>query len=230
MVTKHWDTGSEPSTPYVRAGQVWDDRIGSAVVQAKNWRLAAFASLGLVALSLGGMVYLGAQPKVVPHIVQVDQIGQATYRGPVGKAAAEYTPSDVVIKYHLRRFVQDTRTISSDLEVLRRNWLDAYALLTQSGANQLSAYIQKPGNDPFARARDERVAVEVLAAIPVSKNTWQLDWRESRSDLQGTLLEPPKVWRGMFRVVIHTSTTEAELTRNPIGLYIDEIHWDQVQG
>ena len=26
----------EPETPYQRAGQVWDDRIGSARVQAKN--------------------------------------------------------------------------------------------------------------------------------------------------------------------------------------------------
>ena len=29
-----------PETPYQRAAQVWDDRIGSARVQARNWRLA----------------------------------------------------------------------------------------------------------------------------------------------------------------------------------------------
>jgi len=34
----------EPDTPYMRAGQVWDDRIGSARVQAKNWRLAALVA------------------------------------------------------------------------------------------------------------------------------------------------------------------------------------------
>ena len=28
----------QPETPYQRAGQVWDERIGSARVQAKNWR------------------------------------------------------------------------------------------------------------------------------------------------------------------------------------------------
>lgn len=32
----------EPATPYQRAAQAWDDRIGSARVQAKNWRLAFF--------------------------------------------------------------------------------------------------------------------------------------------------------------------------------------------
>ena len=28
----------QPETPYQRAGQMWDDRIGSARVQARNWR------------------------------------------------------------------------------------------------------------------------------------------------------------------------------------------------
>jgi len=32
----------EPVTPYQAAAQVWDQRIGSARVQAKNWRLMAF--------------------------------------------------------------------------------------------------------------------------------------------------------------------------------------------
>ena len=37
----------EPETPYQRAGQVWDERIGSAHVQARNWRLMAFGCLTL---------------------------------------------------------------------------------------------------------------------------------------------------------------------------------------
>ena len=44
-----------PVTPYQRAAQVWDDRIGSARVQSKNWRLAFF---GCLALS-GGLAHPG---------------------------------------------------------------------------------------------------------------------------------------------------------------------------
>ena len=36
-----------PETPYQRAAQVWDERIGSARVQARNWRLIAFGNLFL---------------------------------------------------------------------------------------------------------------------------------------------------------------------------------------
>ena len=39
-----------PVTPYQKAAQLWDERLGSARVQAKNWRLMAFGSL---ALSIG---------------------------------------------------------------------------------------------------------------------------------------------------------------------------------
>ena len=46
----------EPETPYQRAAQVWDDRIGSARVQAKNWRLMAFGCLSLALLMAGRRV------------------------------------------------------------------------------------------------------------------------------------------------------------------------------
>jgi len=38
----HYGRMPEPVTPYQKAAQVWDERIGSARVQARNWRLMAF--------------------------------------------------------------------------------------------------------------------------------------------------------------------------------------------
>jgi type IV secretory pathway TrbF-like protein len=49
-----------PETPYQKAGQVWDERIGSARVQARNWR---FGFLGMLILSGGlaaGLVWQSA--------------------------------------------------------------------------------------------------------------------------------------------------------------------------
>ena len=39
-----YGTTPQSETPYQRAAQVWDERIGSARVQAKNWRLMAFGA------------------------------------------------------------------------------------------------------------------------------------------------------------------------------------------
>lgn len=56
----------EPETPYQKAAQVWDERIGSARVQAKNWRLIAFGNLFLAGGLAVALVWQGARGTVVP--------------------------------------------------------------------------------------------------------------------------------------------------------------------
>jgi type IV secretory pathway TrbF-like protein len=226
VANKKWKPEGEVETRYRRARQEWDRRMGSAVVQAHNWRLATLLSLGLVLVSLVGTIYLGAQPKVVPHIVQVDRIGAPTYLGPVGQSARDYRPSDASLKYHLRRFIAATRTISSDQAVMKRNWIDAYTLITQSAANHLNAYAQQ--TDPFKRGEQERISVDVSAILQLSADTWQADWVEKTWDKAGNEVGSA-VWRGTFRVALRTPESEEQLVSNPIGLFIDEFHWSKVQ-
>jgi type IV secretion system protein VirB5 len=220
LANKRWSPDGELDTPYRRARQEWDRRMGGALVQAKNWRLATLLSLGLVGMALVGVVYLGAQPKAVPHIVQIDKIGAPAYLGPIGQPA-EYRPSDAAIKYHLRRFIDETRSISTDPAVVKRNWIDAYTLITPNAANQLSAQAEK--NDPVKRAERERVTVDVRALVQLSKDSWQADWEEKTWDKAGLELGT-KIWRGTFKVLLRPPETEDQLATNPLGLFIDEFH------
>lgn len=227
LANKKWSPEGALETRYKKARQEWDTRMGHAVVQARNWRLATLLSLGLVLVSLVGTIYLGAQPKAVPHIVQVDRLGAPTYLGPVGQAAREYRPSEASLKYHLRRFITETRTISSDPVVMKRNWVDAYTLITQNAANHLSAFAQQ--TDPFKRIDQERVSVDVVAVVQLSADTWQADWQEKTWDKAGNELAGT-IWRGTFRIVVRIPETEEQLASNPIGLFVDEFHWSKVQG
>ena len=77
----------EPETPYQRAAQAWDERIGSARVQAKNWRLMAFGSLALSFGLASGLVWQSARGTITPWVVQVDKLGQAQAVAP----AYDYT-------------------------------------------------------------------------------------------------------------------------------------------
>ena len=81
----------EPSTPYQRAGQLWDDRIGSARVQARNWRLMAFGGLALSTAMAGGLIWQSLQSRVTPYVVEVDRLGEARA---VTEAEAGYRPTD----------------------------------------------------------------------------------------------------------------------------------------
>src|SRR3546814_11142485 len=66
----------EPDTPYQRAGQPWDERIGSARVQAKNWRLMAFGGLGLTTRLSSALALPSMQSPVVPYVIYIDERGQ----------------------------------------------------------------------------------------------------------------------------------------------------------
>jgi type IV secretion system protein VirB5 len=222
-----WAPAVPLETPHVKARQEWDNRMGSTLVHAKNWRLAAFALIGLVLVSMIGLIYLGAQPKAVPLVVAVDKLGAPTYLGPVDQAARDFKPSTASLQYHLRRFVDDTRSISSDPAVLKRNWLDAYKLVTPNGANQLNAYVKDA--NPFKRLDDEiRMSVQVNVTVPLSRDTWQVEWTETTWDKNGNPTASA-VWRGNFHVLIHLPEGEEDLAANPLGLFIDEFNWARLQ-
>src|SRR3546814_7248105 len=99
------------SSDLQKAVQIWDDRIGSARVQAKNWRLAAFGSLLLAGGFAGALVWQSARGTIVPWVVQVDQLGQAQAVEP---AVADYRPTDPQVAFHLGRFIEQVRSIPAD--------------------------------------------------------------------------------------------------------------------
>ena len=137
-------------TPYMRARQAWDDRIGSAAVQARNWRLAFFGTLALSGAMAAGWYWQSARGTVVPWVVQVDKLGDVQA---VGAAAAQYRPSDPIIARELANFIKNVRNISTDTAVVRQDWLDAYKYLTDKGKLALNDYAQH--NNPFEKVGKE---------------------------------------------------------------------------
>src|SRR3546814_19255332 len=65
----------EPVTPYQRAAQVWDDRIGSARSAAKNWTPAFFGCLALSGGFSAGLVWQSARGNHHPWVCEVAQMG-----------------------------------------------------------------------------------------------------------------------------------------------------------
>ena len=148
--------------------------MGAATIQAANWRFITFGLAGLLFFSTAGNIYLGAQPKAIPHFVEIDKLGQPNYLGPLDRnALRDFTPNTASLHFHLTRFITDTREISSDAAILKRNWLDAYKLVTPDAANELNAYVKE--HNPFDELEKQvRVSVQVNAIVPISKETWQV--------------------------------------------------------
>ena len=108
----HYGRTPQPATPYQKAAQVWDKRIGSARVQARNWRLMAFGCLLLSGGLAAGLAWQSTKGTVTPWVVEVDRLGQAQAVGP---ATAGYRPTDPQIAWHLARFMQRAQTVNHGL-------------------------------------------------------------------------------------------------------------------
>jgi type IV secretion system protein TrbF len=216
---RYSDTPS-PATPYQAAAQVWDERLGSARVQAKNWRLMAFGCLSLAVLMAAGLVWRAGQSLVTPYVVEVDHMGDVRA---VGEAAKTYRPSDAQIAYHLARFITDVRSLSIDPIVVRQNWLDAYGYATDRGAVALNDYARL--HDPFAHVGQDSVSVEVTSVVRVSDASFQVRWVEHHYT-DGTASGTER-WTAVLTLVVQAPHTEQQLRRNPLGIYINGLSWSR---
>ncbi|MCQ9156384.1 conjugal transfer protein TrbF [Acidomonas methanolica] len=213
----------EPDTPYHKAAQVWDDRIGSARVQARNWRLAFFGCLALSGGLAAGLVWQSARGTVTPWVVQIDHLGQAQAVGP---ATAAYRPTDPQIAWYLARFVSEVRGIPADAVVLRQNWLDAYNYVTDRGALALNDYART--NDPFSRIGRMQVAIEIASVIRASDDSFRVEWIERRY-VDGALATTER-WSAILTIVVTTPTDAERLRKNPLGIYIHALNWSRELG
>jgi len=209
-----------PETPYQRAGQLWDERIGSARVQARNWRLMAFGCLGLTSAMSAGLMWQAAQSRVVPFVVEVDRLGEPRAVTP---AEAHYQPSDPQIAWFLSRFVTEVRSVSLDPVLMRQDWLSAYNFTTKRGAIFLGDYARTA--DPFGHVGERSVSVQVTSVVRVSDRSFQVKWIETAYD-RGALAGSSH-WTAILTVAISPPASAEVLRRNPLGLYVDAIDWSR---
>jgi type IV secretion system protein VirB5 len=219
----HYGKSPEPETPYQRAAQVWDERIGSARVQAKNWRLMAFGCLFLSAGFAAALVWQSARGTIVPWVVQVDNLGQAQAVAP---ATADYRPTDPQVAWHLARFVEQVRSIPADAIVVRQNWLRAYEFTTDRGAAALNDYAR--ANDPFTRVGRQQIAVEVSSVIRASPDSFRVAWIERRYE-NGQLAATER-WTAILTIVVRQPRDAERLRANPLGIYVNAINWSKELG
>ncbi|HEY8248591.1 MAG TPA: conjugal transfer protein TrbF [Hyphomicrobium sp.] len=219
----HYGKSPQPETPYQRAAQVWDDRIGSARVQARNWRFMAFGSLALSAGLSAALVWQSMSGSIVPWVVQVDKLGQAQA---VAAAVADYRPTDPQIAFHLARFIEEVRSIPADAIIVRQNWLRAYDFTTQAGALALNDYAR--ANDPFTKVGKQQIAIEVSSVIRASPDSFRVAWIERH--YQDGSLSSTERWSAILTVTVQIPRDPEKLRANPLGIYVNAINWSKELG
>lgn len=221
--TPNYKPPEDIDTPYRRAGELWDRRIGSARVQARNWRMAAFIAFFVTALSVGGLIFQSVKASVIPYVVEVDTAGTARLVGAVNDSY-QYRPKRAAIEREIEGFVRRVRSLSTDPLVVRRNWLEAYMFVTRKGKNRLNAYAREA--DPFGKVGEVAVSVTVNNVHPITDDSFEVKWVESVYNAHGTVVSSAR-YTGVFVVTVKRPRDLSQLRVNPLGIFFDGFSWSK---
>jgi type IV secretion system protein VirB5 len=219
------DPENPHSAVYLAARREWNERYGDYIAQAHAWRLTALASLGVAFVAVAGVVWIGAQNRIVPYVVQTDRLGDA-----IAVSRADIAPpaDPRLIRAQLARWVTDVRSVYTDAAAEKHVITEAYAMINRNAAGAQALNDWFSNNDPFQRARDETVAVAVESVLPLSGNTWRAEWREDKRTRQGGLVSSQQ-WQASITVSVNPPADDAAILLNPTGLYVESFNWSRRQ-
>jgi type IV secretion system protein TrbF len=126
------------------------------------------------------------------------------------------------VKAELAAWIVDVRSISSDPLAEKGALSRAYSATAATATTFLNDYYRQ--HSPFGQTRT--VAVSVDSVLPISNQTYQIQWTEDARDLQGRDIGSTQ-WLASVTVAFDPPTDERGILNNPLGLYITSISWTQ---
>jgi type IV secretion system protein TrbF len=209
--------------PYVEARREWNERYGDYIQQTYHWRLTAVVCAVVALISVSGIVYIGGRSKVVPYVVEVDKLGQTAA---VARADQSAVVDPKVVRASLARFIADWRTVTVD-RVAQKEAIDRlYAMLPNGSValGKINEYFR--AHNPFVIAGSRSVAVAITNLLPISDETWQIEWQEVTRDSRGDVQYSVRLKASLI-VGITPPTDESLILLNPLGVYITDLNWSQ---
>jgi type IV secretion system protein VirB5 len=214
---------SDGTNVYLNARREWNERYGSYIARERAWRLTAILALSCAVMSIAGVVFLASQNRLVPYVVVVDKLGSAVA---VRRADVATAPDERVIRAQLARWIQSVRSVYTDAGAERTVIQDAYAMVNQHGpANKALNEFFKT-HQPFERAKSETVGIEVASVLPITGNTWRVEWTETVRGRDGSVVSQT-TQQASITISINPPKDEATILLNPMGIYVDSFSWSQ---
>ena len=179
------DTRGGGENPYLSARREWNERYGSYIAQAHSWRLVSLLSLTVTLLTVAGLAWMAGQTRLVPYVVEVDKLGSAVA---VQRADVAGQPDPRIIDAQLARWghrhaerVHGCRRRACPRHRRLRHGQPAITGIRRHQRVHAGRTTHSSG------PKKETVSVEVQSVLPISKDTWRLEWREDVRGRDGAL-------------------------------------------
>ncbi|GLR55171.1 VirB8/TrbF family protein [Shinella yambaruensis] len=211
-----------PDSPYLSARREWNERYGGFIKAKNNWRLVALGAVACSALAIGGLIAVSLQTKVVPYAVELNGHGEVVR---VQRADVIARPTSNQVRASLRSWLIGARSVYTDRDALKHMIDTTYAMtLPESPAYQELATFHR-SNNPYRRAhKGETVGIDVHVVVPVSDDTWQIEWTETAKNASGKVVET-KNWQGNFTILVSPPQDAQQIMVNPMGIYVRQFAW-----
>ena len=212
------------NSPYMRAHQEWDERFGDQIKSKQRWQLAAFASLAITLLCVGGMVAIGFRSTTVPYVVALDDVGRAVPVIPAKQVAVKGVRLQEAV---VARWITDLRTVVTDAVAQRHLVDEVYAQTGQNSAASAIVTEFYSRNSPFDLLKKQTVDASVESIVQQSAKTYEVTWSEVTRDLVGTFVASHR-YRPFVTVATQEVTDAKQALVNPLGLYVTNLTWGEV--
>jgi len=212
-------------SPYLWARRQWDFAIIRSHRGLLVWQVTAIVSLVLLTFSvMYGYTHI-SKPKLQPYVIEVDpSSGNVRFAGMLQGRMLE--ANDAVIRNYLIDFIKSTRSVSTDMVVLKRTRQQAYFMATRSAQNQITQMVQQ--EDPFTMAQQNiRRDIKFRLFERVSEQTWRAEWTEQMR--QDGVITEQVAMSGTFSFTRAQPETPEEAEQNPFGLYFDSFDMGEVR-
>jgi type IV secretion system protein VirB5 len=178
-----------------------------------------------------GLIAMAQRSQFIPYIVEVDKLGQVA--AIQSASAIDETNLPNVIKAMLASFIARARMVTPDQMLQAKAVREVYAHLISSdpATGKMNDWFNgTKDSTPFAKSEKILVNAEITAILPQSAETWQIDWTENTVTRKGEPVSSVTM-RALVTVYLvppTRATTEAEIQKNPIGLYVKDFNWSKV--
>lgn len=215
--------------PYLNSRRTLNEYNGAILESRRLWQTVALVCLMIALGAVGGVIHFASQSAYIPYVVEVNGLGQASA---VRRADRAVSVDERVVRASLASFVHDVRMVSFDRVAQNDAIWRAYAML-QSGdpaTTKITEYMSDPATGPAARAGESSVGVEIQSVLRQTEETWEVDWVERVWNRQG-VREGQHRMRGLLTVYAvppTSATTEDDMRRNPLGIFVRDFTWARI--
>ena len=213
----------EQGVRYAEARRTFVEDYAELRHSRRLWQLTALISIAIVLVSSTGLVIVASKHKVVPYVVELDPDQQIVRTYPAERLM---TPNAQHTRATLGRWIQAWRNVSPDTHVIEDRASLVFALIQDGTTAEGLVYDWLNNNNPYERAPDETVSVEVISVTNRGGNSWQVGWRETIYGRKGGVLDNKRYTANIL--VAFGRPKQESILLNPGGLYITEIDWQEV--